>query len=334
MRRWPIGLGLWLLVLAAIEVVCLAAVCRFFVQSEHGQLLDTLALAGNWIGRTRIETLVDRVLNTVSVVSLVAATAVIGFIALIRRRVAVAFGAILLIVGANVTTQVLKLLLDRPELGVDVERAAAGNSLPSGHTTVAAAVVVALLLVLPARAGSPRSGGGGGGGGDVLLRHRAHYGAGPRSRAGSTNRSATTTAAAIVVCPLGRLLPAAARSMSTPNSGRTRSSLSTCVVTFAPTISRIAPNATATRRRIRAMKPMTAVAATSDTTDTVFRTLSTGLRPGLPDPVAGSTPRCPAAARARTARRTGDGRQAGDLEAASTRARGRARSATYAWAAT
>ena len=151
MRRWPIGLGLWLLVLAAVEVVCLVAVCRFFVQSEHGQLLDTVALAGNWIGQARIENLVDTVLKTVSVVSLVVATAVIGFIALIRRRVAVAFGAMLLIVGANLTTQVLKLLVDRPQLGVDVERAAAGNSLPSGHTTVAAAVAVALLLVLPAR---------------------------------------------------------------------------------------------------------------------------------------------------------------------------------------
>jgi membrane-associated phospholipid phosphatase len=151
MRRWPIGLGFWLLVVAAVEVVCLVAVCRFFVQSEHGQQLDTVALAGNWIGRARIEELVDTVLNTVSVVSLVVATAVIGFIALIRRRIAVAFGAMLLIVGANVTTQVLKLLLVRPQLGVDAERAAAGNSLPSGHATVAAAVAVALLLVLPAR---------------------------------------------------------------------------------------------------------------------------------------------------------------------------------------
>jgi membrane-associated phospholipid phosphatase len=151
MRRWPIGLGLWLLVLAAVEVVCLVAVCRFFVQSEHGQLLDTVALAGNWIGQARIENLVDTVLNTVSVVSLVVATAVIGFIALIRRRVAVAFGAMLLIVGANLTTQVLKVLVERPQLGIDVERAGAGNSLPSGHTTVAAAVAVALLLVLPAR---------------------------------------------------------------------------------------------------------------------------------------------------------------------------------------
>jgi membrane-associated phospholipid phosphatase len=151
MRRWPIGLGLWFLVLAAAEVAGLVAVGRFFVRSEHGQLLDTVALSGNWIGQARIDGVVDTILNTVSVVSLLAATAVIGFIALIRRRVAVAFGAILLIVGSNMTTQVLKRLLERPELGVDMERAAAGNSLPSGHTTIAAAVAIALLLVLPAR---------------------------------------------------------------------------------------------------------------------------------------------------------------------------------------
>ncbi|MEV4624635.1 phosphatase PAP2 family protein [Asanoa sp. NPDC049573] len=151
MRRWPIGLALWFVLLAVVEVAGLIAVWQFFVRSTHGQLLDTVALAGNWIGQARIEDVVNSVLNTVSVVSLVAATAVIGFIALIRRRVAVAFGAILLIVGANVTTQLLKRLVERPELGVDMERAAAGNSLPSGHATIAAAVAVALLLVLPAR---------------------------------------------------------------------------------------------------------------------------------------------------------------------------------------
>ncbi|MEV4535051.1 phosphatase PAP2 family protein [Asanoa sp. NPDC049518] len=151
MRRWPIGLGLWFLVLAAAEVAALVAVVRFFVLSEHGQLLDSVALGANWIGQARIGGAVDTILNTVSVVSLLAATASIGFIALIRRRLALAVGAILLILGANVTTQVLKRLLVRPELGVDMERAAAGNSLPSGHTTIAAAVAVSLLLVLPAR---------------------------------------------------------------------------------------------------------------------------------------------------------------------------------------
>ncbi|HTF06666.1 MAG TPA: PA-phosphatase, partial [Asanoa sp.] len=87
MRRWPIGLALWFVVLAAVEVAGLVAVWKFFVRSTHGQLLDTVALAGNWIGESRIDNAVDSVLNTVSVVSLVGATAVIGFIALIRRRV-------------------------------------------------------------------------------------------------------------------------------------------------------------------------------------------------------------------------------------------------------
>jgi membrane-associated phospholipid phosphatase len=140
-----------LLVLAGAEVAGFVMVWRFFVQSEHGQLLDTMALTGNSIGQARVEGLVDTVLNTMSALSLAIATAVVGFIALIRRRIAVAFGVVLLIVGANVTTQVLKQVIYRPELGVDLERAAAGNSLPSGHTTIAASVAVALMLVLPAR---------------------------------------------------------------------------------------------------------------------------------------------------------------------------------------
>jgi hypothetical protein len=79
------------------------------------------------------------------------ATAVVGFIALIRRRIVVAIAAILLVVGASASTQILKRVIYRPELGVDVERAAAGNSLPSGHTAVVASVAVALVLVLPVR---------------------------------------------------------------------------------------------------------------------------------------------------------------------------------------
>jgi membrane-associated phospholipid phosphatase len=151
MRGWPIGLALWLLVLAGAELAAFIVVWRFFVKSEHGQLLDTVALTANSIGQARIEDLVGTILNTLSAVSLAIATAVVGFIALIRRRFAVALGAILLIVGANVTTQIAKYVIDRPDLGVDPQRAAAGNSLPSGHTTIAASVAVALLLVLPGR---------------------------------------------------------------------------------------------------------------------------------------------------------------------------------------
>jgi membrane-associated phospholipid phosphatase len=51
-----------------------------------------------------------------------------------------------------VTTQLVKALLTRPDLGVDLERSGVGNSLPSGHTTIAASVAVAFVLVLPAKA--------------------------------------------------------------------------------------------------------------------------------------------------------------------------------------
>jgi membrane-associated phospholipid phosphatase len=147
MRRWPVGLAVWLLILASGELVCLLMTWRLFVASRAGQLLDTLALAGNSIGQAQTRDVVDTVLNTISVLSLAIATIVVGFIALMRRRFALAVGAVLLIAGSNVTTQLLKHGLARPDLGVDEQRL--DNSLPSGHTTVVASVAAALVLVLP-----------------------------------------------------------------------------------------------------------------------------------------------------------------------------------------
>nr|WP_228532951.1 phosphatase PAP2 family protein [Micromonospora sp. ANENR4] len=138
-----------MVVLALIQTAAFGLVWRFAVHTELGQWLDTVALTGNRIGQDRIDDPVNTLLNAMSVVSLLAATAVIGFIALIRGRKALAVTATLLIAGANVTTQLLKHYLARPDFGIDPERAAAGNSLPSGHTTVAASVAVALILVLP-----------------------------------------------------------------------------------------------------------------------------------------------------------------------------------------
>lgn len=152
MRGWPIGLAAWLLLVAVASAAGFVEVWRFFVESLHGQQLDYVAITGNSIGRTRIEGIVSNTLNGISVLSLTVATGVIGFIALARRRVALAVGAVLLIGGANLTTQVLKALIYRPDLGVDPDRVAAGNSLPSGHTTIAASVAAAFVLVLPPKA--------------------------------------------------------------------------------------------------------------------------------------------------------------------------------------
>ncbi|WP_262016234.1 phosphatase PAP2 family protein [Micromonospora sp. Mcm103] len=145
-RGWT---AVWLVVLALIQTAAFGLVWRFAVHTELGQWLDTVALTGNRIGQDRIDGPVNTLLNAMSVVSLLAATAVIGFIALIRGRKALAVTATLLIAGANVTTQLLKYYLVRPDFGIDPERAAAGNSLPSGHTAVAASVAIALILVLP-----------------------------------------------------------------------------------------------------------------------------------------------------------------------------------------
>jgi hypothetical protein len=92
---------------------------------------------------------------------------------------------------------------------------------------------------------------------------------------GSTRTSATATVAATVVWPLGRLLPAAARSMSTPRFGRTMISFSTWVVAFAPAISSSTMSASARRRRISAMNTSTAAATAMEATDIALRTVPT-----------------------------------------------------------
>ncbi|WP_433386288.1 phosphatase PAP2 family protein [Micromonospora sp. KLBMP9576] len=145
-RGWT---AVWLVVLAMAQAAAFIAVWRVAMHGEVGQWVDTVALTGNRIGQDRIDGPVDRILNAMSIVSLLAATAVIGFIALIRGRIALAVTATLLIGGANATTQLLKYGLVRPDFGIDPERIYAGNSLPSGHATVAASVAVALVLVLP-----------------------------------------------------------------------------------------------------------------------------------------------------------------------------------------
>lgn len=149
-RKTVLTVG-WLGLLTLLQVGVLVAVWWFAVRTEHGQLLDTIALTGNSIGQQRIVGVVGGVLNAVSLLSLLAATVVIGFIALIRGRIGLAVVTIVLIAGANVTTQALKHFIERPDFGIDPERAAAGNSLPSGHTTVAASVAIALVMVLPPR---------------------------------------------------------------------------------------------------------------------------------------------------------------------------------------
>ncbi|WP_428983036.1 phosphatase PAP2 family protein [Phytohabitans maris] len=141
----------WLVLLGLVEAVSVAGLWWFFVRGARGQLLDTVALEGNAIGQDRVDGLANTVLNAISVASLAVAMVVAGVIALARGRVLLTLVVTAFVATANLVTQVLKHGLDRPDLGVDLERVYAGNSFPSGHATVAMSVVIALVLVVPPR---------------------------------------------------------------------------------------------------------------------------------------------------------------------------------------
>jgi membrane-associated phospholipid phosphatase len=136
--------GLWL-----ANIVLFLLVEHVALETIRGQMLDTVALTGNSLGRDQVDGALNTALNAISVVSLVVVLVLVGVIALARKRYSLAIMAVVLVVGSTATTMLLKDRLLRPEFGVDLERAGAGNSLPSGHATAAAAFAVGLVLVLP-----------------------------------------------------------------------------------------------------------------------------------------------------------------------------------------
>lgn len=136
------------LLLAAGSAVSLALVSTVFLTWPAGQRIDETALTGAVIGRGHIREGALSLLQLVSVVGLALATVAIVVLACLRRRLDLAVGAVVIVAGSNVTTQVLKYaVLDRPDVGVETRLV---NSLPSGHTTVAVSLAVALVLVTAA----------------------------------------------------------------------------------------------------------------------------------------------------------------------------------------
>ncbi|MBO0827609.1 MAG: phosphatase PAP2 family protein [Streptosporangiales bacterium] len=142
-----------LLVLAVAQLAGVVALHRAFVRTVAGRYVDAVSLTGASIGFAHIETLVHALLDIVSVASIVAAVVVIAFLALLRRRYLLATATTVLVVGAIVTTELLKLyVFSRPAMEKalpDLVEGNASNTLPSGHTTVALSVAVAFVLVVP-----------------------------------------------------------------------------------------------------------------------------------------------------------------------------------------
>jgi membrane-associated phospholipid phosphatase len=107
---------------------------------------------GQWVDESLMVTIegaspsVMRVLGYVSMGSAALALAGCITVALLHRGFAIATAASLLVVGASLSAQVIKAVLERPDVGIDT---LLHNSLPSGHTTVVAAIGLAALLASP-----------------------------------------------------------------------------------------------------------------------------------------------------------------------------------------
>lgn len=131
-------------------VVCVVAVLGLWlgaVMTRLGQAVDTLAML-----RLRELSSIDPIdisftHTVISYGGLAAIVIAVALIAIVRKRWQLAIRAVIVLAGANLTTQLLKTyLLPRPDLGINW---ATPPSLPSGHTTVAAATAVALIMVVP-----------------------------------------------------------------------------------------------------------------------------------------------------------------------------------------
>ncbi|MCK5891688.1 MAG: phosphatase PAP2 family protein [Aeromicrobium sp.] len=136
--------ALFVTLLAAIGV---AGVTAAALWTAGGQDLDQSAMNTVTAGRdTQLAVL--SVLGYVSIAAVAIVAAVAVLLALLRGEVRLAVAALVVIGGANLTTQVLKhVVLERAEFAGGI---VAHNSLPSGHTTVIAAALGALCLVSPA----------------------------------------------------------------------------------------------------------------------------------------------------------------------------------------
>jgi membrane-associated phospholipid phosphatase len=139
-----------LLALALACVLLFVGLYVVAVRTEVGQRIDEAAIEG----RTRdsvVQHAVFRTLDTVSVTSIFLATVALIAIALLRRRPLLAVGIGVLVLGANVTTQLLKDWLTRPDLLTPPSLQNSLAAFPSGHSTVAMSLALALVLAVPAR---------------------------------------------------------------------------------------------------------------------------------------------------------------------------------------
>jgi hypothetical protein len=133
------------LLVSVLATAGVVAIYKVFIRTITGQAVDTGALNGADVSHERVVEILSRTLNGTTLASLVLACLAAAAIGIVRRRFDVAVAAAVLVIGSNLTSQLLKTHLHRPNL----DGFPAPNSFPSGHTTAAASVAFALILAFP-----------------------------------------------------------------------------------------------------------------------------------------------------------------------------------------
>jgi membrane-associated phospholipid phosphatase len=139
---------------AGISLALLALIWLLAFRTGLGQHADQSIFNGfAGLQRPRVNGLAKFVAGLCDPEPFVALGAAIVAVALARRRPRIALAVAVLLVGANVTTQLLKPLLAAPRAHSLLSTVAepAFGSWPSGHATAAMSLALGLVLAVPAR---------------------------------------------------------------------------------------------------------------------------------------------------------------------------------------
>jgi membrane-associated phospholipid phosphatase len=131
------GSARWIIA-ASASVVAFGGVYVMAVLTETGQSVEDSILSSVDDDRLLGS---GSALDAISPAALMLLVGLTMLVAFLRRRPGAALQSGALIIGATVTTQVLKQVVPRPDLTGELY----GNSFPSGHTTIAVAALFAVM---------------------------------------------------------------------------------------------------------------------------------------------------------------------------------------------
>ncbi|MEX1217158.1 MAG: phosphatase PAP2 family protein [Acidimicrobiales bacterium] len=139
-----------LLQIAAMALLCAAAVFILGIRTRWGQKFGDIALLGRLQSSPELRRGALDVLDTLQASSVVVIGGALVLFALIRRRSRLAGVICVVLFVAIAGAEFLKRTLVRPDFGIDPQ-GLTNNWAPSGHTTVAISLIFCALMVVPRR---------------------------------------------------------------------------------------------------------------------------------------------------------------------------------------